>query len=80
MKKTLIALLFLASLGTSLTAKTIDPSTARRVGTNFYFQRINLHANVPYEQLKIAESFTEKYSGSLIPGISALIRTDGLKG
>src|ERR1035437_9512597 len=64
MKKNLTLCLFLMmGIGISLHAKKVEISEAKVVGKNFFYQRINLHHNIPYGSLAIVGEFTEKKNG-----------------
>jgi len=45
-------------------AKKVDINAARLVGTNYYFERINIHNAVPFNSLRITGEFTEQESGT----------------
>ena len=55
-------LVILALLIQTAYAKKIDMPTAKKAGINFYWERINIKQNVPFEQLKVDESFTVKFN------------------
>jgi len=66
MNKKIIFLVLLCCSGFLLRAISVDPATARRAGLNFYYERINLHADVPYKQLTVREEFAEHYLGKVV--------------
>jgi len=39
---------------------------ARRVGSNFFFERYTQHQQLNYQDLKVKESFTEKFNGNAV--------------
>jgi hypothetical protein len=63
MKKILFCLFsFLLTISFASGAN-VKINKAQRVGTNFYFERITQHQQVNYGDLKVKESFTEKFNG-----------------
>jgi len=60
--KKIVLLISVLIIGISLTlfAKKVDIKDARLAGKNFYFERVNIHGDIPYKSLTIAEEFIEK--------------------
>jgi hypothetical protein len=60
--------LFLAVLMLLVTfsamAKKVEIKEARLVGTNYYFERINIHDALPFTSLKITSEYTEQKNGT----------------
>ncbi|MCX6245844.1 MAG: C10 family peptidase [Bacteroidetes bacterium] len=42
----------------------VDLNKARIVGSNFFFERINQHQQVPFSDLQVKESITKRYNGN----------------
>jgi len=60
--KKLVLLISILIIGISITslAKKVDIKDARLAGKNFYFERVNIHGDIPYNSLTVAEEFIEK--------------------
>ena len=64
-KKTIVFLgVIFALLLNSAFAKQVDLLSAQKAGINFYWQQINLNQNVPFEQVKVIKSFTERVNNN----------------
>jgi hypothetical protein len=60
-----LALSFLLMISLAFGGKvTIDK--ARQVGSNFFFERYTQHHQLNYQDLKVKESFTEKFNGNAV--------------
>jgi hypothetical protein len=44
-------------------AKKVEIKEARAVGKNFFYQRINLHQDIPYDSLAVVQEFAEENKG-----------------
>jgi len=60
--KKIVILISILIIGISFTsfAKKVDIKDARLAGKNFYFERLNIHGSIPYQDLLVTEEFTEK--------------------
>jgi hypothetical protein len=65
-KKILSVTLILLIFVTASYAKKVELSTAKTVGLNFYYERINLHQDIPFNNLKISETFPVSYNGKRV--------------
>lgn len=59
--KKVVLLISILMIGISLTtsAKKVDIKDARLTGRNFYYERVNIHGNMSYQDIKITSEFTE---------------------
>lgn len=64
MNKLQILLLSAFCLFSSAYAKKVDIGTAKKVGVNFYYERLSQHQNIPYQKVSVQEIFQEKYLGT----------------
>lgn len=56
--------LMLLVLATGAMAKKVEISDARTVGINYFYERINLNAAVPFSSLTVTGEFTEQENGT----------------
>lgn len=58
-----IALIIMTVFITTAFAKQVDLTTAKKVGLNFYYERVNQYHNIPFNNLMIKETFLVFYNG-----------------
>lgn len=61
-----IALIIMSVFIATAFAKQVDLNTAKKVGLNFYYERVNHYQNISYNNLKIKETFPVSYNGRLV--------------
>ena len=66
MKKSLLFTIAILCMISSVFAKKTDIETAKKVGTNFFYERLSQHHQANYPQLSVKEVFSEKYSGKTV--------------
>ena len=63
MKKVHLLLVTVLCLSSSAFAKKVDLETAKKVGVNFFYERLSQHQQVNYHQLSVKNVFSENVDG-----------------
>jgi hypothetical protein len=66
MNKVYILIITSLCLASSAFAKQVELETIKRVGTNFFYERLSQHQQVNYSQLMVKKVFPEKSNGTTV--------------